>query len=109
MMSDNSTYQQLRGHLAYLRLAAAAEALPAELDHAAKQKLGHTAFLERLLDVEVAAIEARRHAGLERFASLPAPWRLDRLRLRRPTIRRPASWSTSSAPCASSRTPPTCC
>ena len=75
-MSDDSTYQKLRGHLAYLRLAAAAEALPGELDHAAKAKLGHTAFLERLLDVEVAATEARRHAGLTRFASLPAPWRL---------------------------------
>ena len=75
-MSEQSTYQRLRSHLAYLRLAAAAEALPAELEHAAANKLGHTAFLERLLDVEVAATEARRHAGLERFASLPAPWRL---------------------------------
>lgn len=75
-MSDNSIYQKLRGHLTYLRLAAAAEALPGELDHATKEKLGHTAFLERLLDVEVAATEARRHAGLERFANLPAPWRL---------------------------------
>jgi DNA replication protein DnaC len=76
-VSENSTYQKLRAHLTYLRLAAAAEALPAELDHAAKAKLGHTAFLERLLDVEVAATDARRHASLERFASLPAPWRLD--------------------------------
>ena len=75
-MSENSTYQKLRGHLAYLRLAAAAEALPGELDYAAKEKLGHTAFLERLLDVEVAATEARRHSCLERFANLPAPWRL---------------------------------
>lgn len=75
-MSENSTYQKLRSHLAYLRLGAAAEALPGELDHAAKAKLGHTAFLERLLDIEVAATEARRHAGLERFANLPAPWRL---------------------------------
>lgn len=75
-MSENSTYQKLRSHLAYLRLTAAAEALPGELDHAAKAKLGHTAFLERLLDVEVAATEARRHASLERFANLPAPWRL---------------------------------
>ena len=75
-MSENSTYQKLRGHLAYLRLAAAAEALPGALDHAAKEKLGHTAFLERLLKIEVAATEARRHAGLERFANLPAPWRL---------------------------------
>ena len=75
-MSGDSTYQKLRSHLAYLRLAAAAEALPGELDHAAKAELGHTAFLERLLDVEVAATEARRRAGLERFANLPAPWRL---------------------------------
>jgi DNA replication protein DnaC len=76
-MTENSTYQKLRGHLAYLRLAAAAEALPGELDHARKNKLGHSAFLERLLDVEVAATEQRRKAGLERFASLPAPWQLD--------------------------------
>ena len=75
-MSEDSTYQKLRSHLAYLRLAAAAQALPGELDHAANAKLGHTAFLERLLDIEVAATEARRHAGLTRFASLPAPWRL---------------------------------
>ena len=72
-MSEDSTYQRLRSHLAYLRLGAAAEALPGELDHAATAKLGHTAFLERLLDIEVAATEARRHAGLTRFASLPAP------------------------------------
>jgi DNA replication protein DnaC len=76
-MSENSAYQKLRGHLAYLRLAAAAEALPGELDHATKNRLGHSAFLERLLEVEVAATETRRKAVLERFASLPAPWRLD--------------------------------
>jgi DNA replication protein DnaC len=76
-MSESSVYQRVRGHLAYLRLTAAAEALPAELDHAATHKLGHTAFLERLLDVEVVATEARRRAGLERFARLPAPWTLE--------------------------------
>lgn len=75
-MSERSTYQTLRGHLAYLRLGAAAEALPGELEHATKSKLGHTAFLERLLEIEVSATEARRRAALERFASLPAPWRL---------------------------------
>jgi DNA replication protein DnaC len=75
-MSDNSIYQQARSHLAYLRMAAAAEALPAELEYAATQKLGHTAFLERLLDVEVSATETRRRASLERFASLPSPFRL---------------------------------
>ena len=76
-MSEDSIYQRLRSHLAYLRLAAAAEALPAELDHAKAKGLGHSAFLERLLEVEVAATEARRQAGLERFACLPAPWRVE--------------------------------
>jgi DNA replication protein DnaC len=76
-MTENSIYQQARSHLAYLRMAAAAEALPAELDHAAKEKLGHTAFLERLLGVEVSATETRRRASLERFASLPSPFRLE--------------------------------
>ncbi|HET6951489.1 MAG TPA: IS21-like element helper ATPase IstB [Acidimicrobiales bacterium] len=76
-MSADSVYQQLRGQLAYLRLGAAAEALPGALDHAVKHKLGPSAFLARLLEVEVAATEARRHAGLERFARLPAPWRID--------------------------------
>jgi DNA replication protein DnaC len=76
-VSEASTYQQLRGHLGYLRLAAAAEALPAELDHAKAHQLGHTAFLERLLAVEVNATEVRRRASLERFASLPSPWRLE--------------------------------
>jgi DNA replication protein DnaC len=76
-MSDNSLYQEARTHLAYLRMASAAEALPAELEYAAAQKLGHTAFLERLLQVEVAATEIRRRASLERFASLPSPFRLE--------------------------------
>ena len=76
-MSDNSLYQEARSHLAYLRMAAAAEALPAELEYATSQKLGHTAFLERLLQVEVSATEIRRRASLERFASLPSPFRLE--------------------------------
>ena len=33
-MSRDTLYQQVRGHLAYLKLNAAAEALPAELDTA---------------------------------------------------------------------------
>ncbi|HEX3980172.1 MAG TPA: ATP-binding protein, partial [Acidimicrobiales bacterium] len=76
-MSENSLYQEARSHLAYLRVAAAAEALPAELEYATSQKLGHTAFLERLLQVEVSATEIRRRASLERFASLPSPFRLE--------------------------------
>ena len=75
-MSEASIYQQLRSHLAYLRLSAAAEALPGELERAARDELGHTAFLERLLALEVTATDQRRRATLERFASLPSPWRL---------------------------------
>lgn len=75
-MSEASTYQALRSHLATLRLAAAAEALPAELEAAHKGGSSHTAFLERLLSIEVAATHARRQASLARFACLPAPWRL---------------------------------
>ncbi len=76
MTAAESRYQKLRGHLHYLRLEAAAEALPGELERARKQKLSHTAFLERLLAIEVEATEARRLAGRLRFASLPAPWTL---------------------------------
>lgn len=76
-MSGPSSYQVLRSHLAYLRLAAAAEALPKELDRARKESSSHTEFLRRLLEVEVTATEQRRRAGLERFASLPCPWRLE--------------------------------
>lgn len=74
-MNAGSEYQQLRAHLASLRMAAAAEALPALLDEATKaaSRLTHQAFLERLLSVEVAAVEERRRASLARFASLPSP------------------------------------
>src|SRR4051794_1024900 len=75
-MSRDSLYQQLRTQLTYLRLTAAAEALPGELDTATKAKATHAEFLHQLLGIEVAAVEARRHAGLLRFANFPAPWRL---------------------------------
>jgi DNA replication protein DnaC len=75
-MSEPSLYQEIRSHLAYLRLTAAAEALPGELEHAREADLGHSEFLRHLLEVEVSATETRRRAGLERFASLPSPWRL---------------------------------
>jgi hypothetical protein len=54
-VSESSTYQEIRSHLAYLRLGAAAEALPGELDHARAEKLGHSEFLARLLEIEVTA------------------------------------------------------
>lgn len=70
-------YQRLRAHLATLKLTAAAEALTAVLDAARDQHLDPITVLERLLGTEVAAAAARRHAGLLRFASLPAPYTLD--------------------------------
>ena len=76
-MSRDTLYQSVRGHLAYLKLAAAAEALPGELETAMKEKRNHTEFLEKLLAIEVQATEARRHAGLLRFANFPSPWRLE--------------------------------
>lgn len=60
MSHTDSIYQQLRSHLAYLKLAAAAEALPDRLEAARNAKTGHTEFLERLLRMEVAATEQRR-------------------------------------------------
>ena len=75
--AEASTYQQLRGHLATLKLTACAEALPGVLDEAQTEKLSLTAALERLLAIEVDATEARRLAGRIRFASLPTPATLD--------------------------------
>lgn len=71
-----AVYQRLRSHLAYLRLADAAEALPRVIDAARADQLDPTATLERLLAVEVDATEARRHANRLRFACLPAPYTL---------------------------------
>src|SRR5207245_5795234 len=66
-----ATYQQLRSHLAYLKLAALAEALPAALQDAEQRKPSYTDFLHDLLDVEVKATEERRLQGRLRFASFP--------------------------------------
>jgi hypothetical protein len=75
-MSEQSDYQKLRAHLAFLRMGAAAEALPALLEEATRAKLSPSAFLERLLAVEVDAVDDRRRASLARFASLPSPFTL---------------------------------
>ncbi len=72
-----SLYQQLRGHLATLKLTTAAEQLPTILDHAVADGLSLTAALEQLLRAEVDATEARRLAGRLRFACLPTPATLD--------------------------------
>lgn len=70
-MSEASSYQRLREHLAYLGLTAAAEHLATELDRALAQRASPTQVLERLLDLEVAATKARRLRGRLRFARYP--------------------------------------
>ena len=70
-MNREATYQQLRSHLAYLKLAAVAEQLPAALQGAEKDKPSYTQFLHDLLDVEVKATEERRLHGRLRFANFP--------------------------------------
>lgn len=70
-MNKAATYQQLRSHLAYLKLAALAERLPAALEAAEKKNPGYTEFLHDLLEVEVNATEERRLQGRLRFANFP--------------------------------------
>jgi DNA replication protein DnaC len=74
--SEAATYQRLRAHLDTLKLGAAADALPTVLDAAREQDLSLIAAMERLLGLEVTAAQTRRHAGLLRFASLPAPYQI---------------------------------
>ena len=71
-MNKHASYQDLRSHLAYLKLAAVAEQLPAALEQAEKDKPGYTQFLHDLLQVEVDATEQRRLAGRMRFAGFPS-------------------------------------
>ena len=71
-MSSDSVYQQLRGHLAYLKLTAAADALAPSLEAAERDKPGYTRFLTDLLAAEVQATEQRRLQGRLRFSKLPA-------------------------------------
>ena len=76
-MNKDSAYQQLRSHLAYLNLAAAAEALPTHLERARQNREGHTEFLEELLRVEVETTEQRRWATRLKLANFPTRWQLE--------------------------------
>jgi DNA replication protein DnaC len=69
--------QRLRGHLAYLGLKAAAEALPGLLDEARDGQLSLLDALEQLMGTEAAAAESRRLASRLHWAALPAPWRIE--------------------------------
>ena len=76
-MNQQSVYQQLRGHLAYLDLPAAAEALPTHLEAARQDNTGHTQFLEQLLRVEVETTEQRRWETRLKLANFPTRWQLE--------------------------------
>jgi DNA replication protein DnaC len=71
-----AAYQRLRSHLAYLKLPAAAEALPGILDAARDGNLPALDAIEQLLGTEAAAAETRKLASRLRWAALPAPWTL---------------------------------
>jgi IstB-like ATP binding protein/Mu transposase-like protein len=71
LMAD-TIYQQLREHLHYLGLRAAADQLAPALETAERDKPGYTQFLQDLLATEVTAVEQRRLQGRLRFAKLPA-------------------------------------
>ena len=106
-MNKHATYQQLRGHLAYLKLTAAAEQLARRARAAERDKPGYTQFLHDLLDVEVdatAAAPPRRPAAVRQ---VPVHQDARAVRLHRPTRRWTAASSTTSRRCGSSRRTPT--
>ena len=72
-----AAYQRLRSHLAYLKLPAAAEALPGILDAARDGQLPALHAQEQLLGTEAAAAEQRKLTTRLRCAALPAPWTID--------------------------------
>jgi DNA replication protein DnaC len=76
-MSEARRYQQLRGHLSYLKINDVAEALPRVLDQARAERMTLTTALEKLLEIEVEATEARKLSSRLRFACLPEPWTLN--------------------------------
>jgi DNA replication protein DnaC len=70
-VTEASSYQRLREHLAYLGLTTAAEQLSTELDRALAEQRSATQVLESLLAREVEATKARRQRGRLRFARYP--------------------------------------
>jgi DNA replication protein DnaC len=72
MSEKDGIYQQLRSHMAQLKLTASAEALAGHLDTAQKTKPSYTQFLAELLDIEVKASEQRALGSRLRLAGLPS-------------------------------------
>jgi len=101
-----AAYQRLRGHLAYLRLAAAAEALPSVLDAARDEHLPVLDALERLLAIEAEATAVRKLAAGCTSPPCPPPGpSMTTTSPPSPALTRPSS--ASWPPCGSSARPPT--
>ncbi len=72
-MSADTLYEQLRGHLHYLKLAAVAEQLAPALERAERDRPGYTEFIAGLLETEADATEQRRLHGRLRPALTGRP------------------------------------
>jgi DNA replication protein DnaC len=70
-VTEATSYQRLREHLAYLGLTAAAQHLSTALDRAQAEQLSVTHVLEALLEIAVRETKARRQRGRLRFARYP--------------------------------------
>ncbi len=71
MSKRDGVYQQLRGHLAQLKLTAATEALAGHLEQAQQTKPTYTQFLADLLEIEVTAVKQRALENRLRVAGFP--------------------------------------
>ena len=109
LMSADTIYQQLRGHLAYLKLGAAADQLAQALEAAERDKPGYTQFLHDLLATEVAASEQRRLDGRMRFSRSSPPTKRSSSSTSPRNPPSTAGSSRTSPPCGSSRRRPTFC
>lgn len=73
----DASYQRVRSHLARLGMGAVAECLAAELEAAQRDKPSYADFLDALLGVEVATVEAKSHERRLRLAGFPSKKRLE--------------------------------
>jgi len=69
---EQLTYERLQDNLKRLKLSRAAEILDTVAEHAEKDKSSYLAFLDHLLEEEVAAKEKRRIQAAMKTAGLPA-------------------------------------
>jgi len=69
--TEQTSYQRLREHLAYLKMTAAAEHLSDELDRATREQLSPTQVLEHLLELQAEETKAQRRRGRLRYARYP--------------------------------------